>query len=494
MQKDIFSDNEDIIVSDKEIFKDNGVVENNAVVSKKKKTLTVIIAVILVILMAGLFVCGYFIGVNSGIASDLPMMIEAYKYMKKYYYKDITWSEFQVYATSGFAGSLDNFTGVAYFADSASTNSAGLQFHKDEYNRIFIDFVYPESNAYTATARYHKKDFTQGMIWSYMEGEQEVNATNITNAQPIYLEQGDRIFSINGKRVENATTETYNNAINTLVNDSSNILYMDVVKRDADGNDLDGYYCFAIEKSVFTTKKAYYTTSKELGVTGAGMIRLMSFEDTAAQDFANCVMEFYNDENKPHKLILDLRGNGGGDSVICEYIAYYLLKNPNNESQPIAKYIYNDGNTKDAVQWFNTTRTISTNNLVPAATQIFNSYADFEVTVLCDNNSASCSELLIGALQYYNGSQIVGGKTYGKGVAQQVFRLSNSEFRLYVTNGFYYMPVAGSSGAEWTLNIHGVGFTPNQENITNTARDRFTSDNSIKRALQILGVTSGTQI
>lgn len=481
MQKDIFSDNEDITFQDKDIFSSNDIsVEKKSLGPKGK----IIITVVVLIIMAGMMVGGYFIGVNSGIGADLPMMIEAYRYMKKYYYKDITWSEFQVYATSGFAGSLDSFTGLAYFSDSGDgTSSAGLQFTKDEYNRLFIDFIYPESNAYTTAAGFYKKEFTQGYIRSYIDADgKEVYATILNDAK--YLEQGDRVYAINGTRVENANNETYSKAITTLVNGSSDTIYLDVVKRDADGNDLDGYYCYAIEKSVYSTKQAYYTSSAELGTDGVGMIRLMSFESTAAVDFADCVAKFNNDEKKPNKLILDLRGNGGGDSQICGYIAQYLLKNPSNENLQLAKYVYNDGKTKDAVQWFTTVNSID--SATPTAVSLNNTVEDFEVTVLCDKSSASCSELLIGALQYYNGAQIVGSKTYGKGVAQQVFRLSNTEYRLYVTNGFYYLPTAGESGVQWNLNIHNVGITPSAENITQTRRDRYTKDEAIKRAVEIL--------
>lgn len=481
MQKDIFSDNEDITFQDKDIFNPNDTGIEKKRLSPKSK---IILAVVVLIIMAGMMVGGYFIGVNSGIGADLPMMIEAYRYMKKYYYKDITWSEFQVYATGGFAGSLDNFTGLAYYSDSGDgTSSAGLQFTKDEYNRMFIDFIYPESNAYTATAGFYKDDFTQGYIRSYLDGQgKEIYATPINQA--LYLEQGDRVYAINGTRVENANETTYSKAITTLVNGSSDTLYLDVVKRDADGNDLKGYYCYTIEKSVFSTKQAYYTSSAELGVDGVGMIRLMSFEGTSATDFAECVMKFNADENKPNKLILDLRGNGGGDSQICGYIAQYLLKNPKNENLQLAKYIYNDGKTKDAVQWFTTVNTID--NVTPTAISLGNTVEGFDVTVLCDKGSASCSELLIGALQYYNGTQIVGSKTYGKGVAQQVFRLSNTEYRLYVTNGFYYLPTEGDSGVQWNLNIHNVGITPTTENITQTRRDRYNKDEAIKRAIEIL--------
>ena len=115
------------------------------------------------------------------------------------------------------------------------------------------------------------------------------------------------------------------------------------------------------------------------------------------------------------------------------------------------------------------------------------SIEDFEVVVLCNDGSASSSEALIGALQYYNNATIVGNTTYVKGVAQKVFPLSGGKYYLYITNGYYYVPTNDDKGnLQWTKCIHGVGFTPEEANYLTLPADEYNQDPYVKRALAVL--------
>ena len=94
---------------------------------------------------------------------------------------------------------------------------------------------------------------------------------------------------------------------------------------------------------------------------------------------------------------------------------------------------------------------------------------------------------LIGALQYYNDTQIVGSKTYGKGVAQITIELSNGQL-LYVTNGRYFVPTQGANGKlEWTKTIHENGFDPLEENVVVDRICDYAMDKCVARAMQVLG-------
>jgi len=74
-----------------------------------------------------------------------------------------------------------------------------------------------------------------------------------------------------------------------------------------------------------------------------------------------------------------------------------------------------------------------------------------EVAVLVNNGSASASEIFAGAIQDYGLGPIIGTQTYGKGVVQKTYSLSDgSAFKLTVEN--YYTP----NGQE----IDGNGITP----------------------------------
>ena len=61
------------------------------------------------------------------------------------------------------------------------------------------------------------------------------------------------------------------------------------------------------------------------------------------------------------------------------------------------------------------------------------------IVVLINEGSASASEIFAGALQYYGRVVIVGEKTFGKGVVQQVFSLSDGS-AVKMTTEKYYLP------------------------------------------------------
>ncbi len=65
---------------------------------------------------------------------------------------------------------------------------------------------------------------------------------------------------------------------------------------------------------------------------------------------------------------------------------------------------------------------------------------DQPVTVLVDGNSASSSEILAGALQDHDRALLVGRRTFGKGLVQKPFQLTDESF-LQLTVGRYYTPV-----------------------------------------------------
>ena len=75
--------------------------------------------------------------------------------------------------------------------------------------------------------------------------------------------------------------------------------------------------------------------------------------------------------------------------------------------------------------------------------------------VLIDGGSASASEVLTGALRDYELATIVGTKSFGKGVVQQLINLKGDKGGLKVTTSKYYTP----NGE----NIHKIGITPDIE-------------------------------
>ena len=80
--------------------------------------------------------------------------------------------------------------------------------------------------------------------------------------------------------------------------------------------------------------------------------------------------------------------------------------------------------------------------------------ADMKTVVLVNGSTASASEIVAGALQDYGKATVVGEKTYGKGVVQQLYDLSGGTV-LKVTTAEWYTPKDRS--------INGEGITPDVE-------------------------------
>ena len=103
---------------------------------------------------------------------------------------------------------------------------------------------------------------------------------------------------------------------------------------------------------------------------------------------------------------------------------------------------------------------------------------DIPLVVLINGNSASASEILAGAVKDYGIGTIVGTTTYGKGVVQNIFGLSDgSAVKLTISN--YFTPNGN--------NIHGIGIVPDVE--VELDADKYYDedvDTQIEKALEIL--------
>ncbi|MDE6211453.1 MAG: hypothetical protein K2G42_05730, partial [Clostridia bacterium] len=396
-----------------------------------------------------------------------------------YYYKDISWDEFQEIAASAFAGSLDNFSGIVKVdGGEASSGSYGISISSTIYNEHIITFVEPNSSAWISTAYYKFKDDLS------IDESFDPQSTNVM------IDEGDKVYGFiveeeneDGEiaeyiyRVENASAQY----MRQIVSEHDEAIF--IVKKYIGNNQYsDGYYGFYMSKQTPSDKTAYYYKY----TNDVGIIKVLEFSENTTIDFAECVNEFIKNGNK--KLILDLRNNGGGNSTTLEYMAQFLLNNPKDEALPLIKLVSNAGNGKQESNLVYSSKEDYANPANPhTAFPIANKVSGFEVVVLCNGGSASASEALIGALQYYNNAQIVGTQTYGKGVAQKVFVLSTGDY-LYVTNGTYYVPTADANGnMVWEKCIHGEGFTPSEENTVTDRLVAYSKDACTKRAMEILG-------
>ena len=118
------------------------------------------------------------------------------------------------------------------------------------------------------------------------------------------------------------------------------------------------------------------------------------------------------------RLVLDLRGNGGG--LLQEAVNIVSLFVPRGSVVVTAK-----GREPGSEEVYKTTTD-------PVDTEI-------PIVVLVDSGSASASEIVSGALQDYDRATIVGTRTYGKGLVQSIRPLPY-DGQLKVTTAKYYTP------------------------------------------------------
>lgn len=179
-----------------------------------------------------------------------------------------------------------------------------------------------------------------------------------------------------------------------------------------------------------------------------GYIAITEFDDVTDEQFLAAMDDLESQGMK--KLIIDLRNNGGGlVDVTCTILDRLL---------PEGLIVYTedkDGNRQeeysDAEHYFSG-----------------------DMAVLVNGNSASASEIFAGAIKDYGVGTLIGTQTFGKGIVQSLFPLSDGS-AIKITVSRYYTP-AGN-------NIHEVGITPD---IILEADAESEEDNQLQKAIEVL--------
>lgn len=150
-----------------------------------------------------------------------------------------------------------------------------------------------------------------------------------------------------------------------------------------------------------------------------GYIKLNKFSETSYEEFMKALEELQ--KKNIQKLVLDLRGNGGG-----------LM----NEAVDMADEFLSD----DKLVVFTEGLNVKRREYKCKRPGLFE---EGELVVLVDELTASASEVLAGALQDWDRATIIGRRTFGKGLVQEQYPLSDgSAIRLTVAR--YFTPVGRS--------------------------------------------------
>lgn len=187
-----------------------------------------------------------------------------------------------------------------------------------------------------------------------------------------------------------------------------------------------------------------------------GYIGITMFDEETGKDFVKALKELTREGVKG--IILDMRGNPGGIVDAAVEIGEAIL--------PKSTFVTLKDNKGEVVEDY----------------KLDDSYNDIKMVVLVNEGSASASEILSGAIRDLDRAKIIGKKTYGKGVVQNVMALPDGD-GLKLTTSEYFTP-SGKS-------INKKGIEPDievdlPEDIKGIGIEYKDTDTQLQKAIEII--------
>lgn len=237
--------------------------------------------------------------------------------------------------------------------------------------------------------------FNVTMINNQWIVDEIVPGTAAWNSQ---LEIGDQLINVNDSAVSPASFTKWNDTL-LKINCRSVSQYRnyEFLRRDQAGS---------------TSVSDVFTLS-----ANTGYIRINRFGDTVYDEFITAIDSLYTSKSIKN-FVLDLRDNAGGYIEECIRVLNQFFKEKN------ILLAYTEGRTVRKIEYKTDGR------------QLFNLG---KLAVLINDGSASASEVFAGAIQDLDRGKIIGGHSYGKGLVQEQYMLSNgAALRLSVSR--FYLP------------------------------------------------------
>lgn len=374
-------------------------------------------------LLVGAFSCFSIITIMSGgrnylkLSKELSKFYDSYDILVENYNGNVDKKELVDAAINGMVSSVgDQYTS---YVDTEGTNSFN-QLVDGKYNGIGCLIQETEDKKIKVMQVYEN-----------------------TSAYKAGIKVGDIIKKVDDKDSSIGSTELAN-----YIKSSKNKSYSVTVLRD------DKEIKFTLSKNEVeipvVTSKIFDKGDKKIGY-----ISISIFSSVSAKQFKSNLEKI--EKEGIDSLIIDVRDNNGGYLSSVTDITSYLL--------PRGKIIYQ-------VQKSNSKIKVTKDKTIAKR--------EYPIAVLVNENSASASEILAGAIkESYNG-YVVGMKTYGKGTVQQVFELSDGSMIKYTIENWL------TPNGNW-INEKGIDPTdevelsddyyknPNEEN-----------DNQLQKALSLL--------
>lgn len=228
-------------------------------------------------------------------------------------------------------------------------------------------------------------------------------------AQEMGIQPGDKIIDAVGSESKLSTDDENDGLISKLRGASGSKVKLTVL-RNGESKPLN--IEVTRNRIVVSSVDVHYMLDDK-----TGYIKLNKFSANTLTDFMDALKDLV-DNHQMENLVFDLRQNGGG------YLHEAIKVLNQIFSEKDQKLVYTIGKNVKKEEFFTAGRNIFDIN---------------KVCVLIDENSASASEIVAGAIQDWDRGLIIGRRSYGKGLVQEQFDLKDgSALRLTVAR--YYTP------------------------------------------------------
>jgi len=243
-------------------------------------------------------------------------------------------------------------------------------------------------------------------MWTYA-----VNPYEGKPAQRAGVEAGDRILSVDGKSTKGMEVSEVSNMLRGVPGTTV------ILEIEREG--VEKPFKVSIEREdIHLEPVSYYTAITADSIDKPiGYIAFNEFTENSALSFTNALDELYYTRDI-RSLIIDLRGNGGG--IVDEAIQIVNLFV--DQDQTIVETRGKTSRSNYVYKTRNTPR-----------------YKELPIVVLVDKNSASASEIVSGALQDLGRAKLIGQRTFGKGLVQNI-RPVVYDGHVKITTSKYYLP------------------------------------------------------
>lgn len=301
----------------------------------------------------------------------------------------------------------------------------------------FEEFIKQSEGSYVGigvSTKIDKKD-NKIKIVSIFEG---------SNASSAGIQIGDKIIKVSGTPVDQSN---YTEAVSAIRGGEDTKVKLTILRENENK---------IFETEVIRKNIDIPTVNGKLLENEIGYIKINEFDRVTYNQYTTTFNNLKEQGMK--RLIIDLRNNPGGlldtvvkitDSLVPKGTITYVEDKHGNKS-----YEYSDENC-----------------------------INMPLVILVNGNSASASEVLSGAVKDFGVGKLVGENTFGKGVVQNIFKLSDGS-GIKVTIAKYYTPNG--------ICIHGEGIQPDYEVKSNNYNDDFfelptiETDNQLQKAVEVV--------